>query len=506
MTSTTITADEQVSAHRRDETLTRLLDADLSQPLAFVALAVVYVLSRLPLLTVGYGTDPDAWRIALSGYYLWDNFEYYPSRLPGYPVPELAYASVIQGGSLATNLLTVAISLLGLWFFARIVALLRIPNSALAVVGFAFTPLVWINSMSTMDYMWAITFVLGSYYFLLTRSYFFAAVMLGLAIGSRSTSLVFLLPLAIWIWRSGRRDELRPFIFTSLAVAFLCYTPVMWGYNLRFINFYDSDVGYLNVLRLLGKDTLGIFGSLAVLGAIAFSLPRLARLPRDVLHDRDVMVWVLAIALCVLVFVRLPHEAAYLLPLYPFGFLLMARYFHRYALSAVVVVVLLAGFVDITTPGDEITLSSLADASIGKGLILSNQDTQHAQHDFVDDIEAFQKPTGAYVLLGFIYPQFVVLNRDHLEVGLLEKDRSSISQLSDKGMAYDPAAQVTYVWLLDWDDFGRLRSDGTPFLYTPDAGRSSAALYGFRPGILGAMLIDLGRGPTGGSGAARTDR
>jgi hypothetical protein len=73
-------------------------------------------------------------------------------------------------------------------------------------------------------------------------------------------------------------------------------------------------------------------------------------------------------------------------------------------------------------------------------------------------------------------------------------------------MAYDPAAQVTYVWLLDWDDFGRLRSDGTPFLYTPDAGRSSAALYGFRPGILGAMLIDLGRGPTGGSGAARTDR
>ena len=59
------------------------------------------------------------WRVALTGYWLWDHHEYYPSRLPGYPVPEFASAAVIKaGGALATNSLTLLISLVGLWFFA----------------------------------------------------------------------------------------------------------------------------------------------------------------------------------------------------------------------------------------------------------------------------------------------------------------------------------------------------------------------------------------------------
>lgn len=147
--------------------LSRILNFDLTQPLAFAALAIVYVASRAPFINIGYGTDPDAWRVALSGYWLWDHGEFYPSRLPGYPVPEFASAAVIKGGWLATNSMTLLVSLLGLWFFARIVARLELPNRALLVAGFAFTPLLWINSMTTMDYMYALTFVLGAYLFLL---------------------------------------------------------------------------------------------------------------------------------------------------------------------------------------------------------------------------------------------------------------------------------------------------------------------------------------------------
>ena len=62
---------------------------------------------------------PGAWRYP--DCWLWDHHEFYPSRLPGYPVPELASAAVIKGGPVATNGLTVLISLVGLWFFARIV-------------------------------------------------------------------------------------------------------------------------------------------------------------------------------------------------------------------------------------------------------------------------------------------------------------------------------------------------------------------------------------------------
>ena len=45
-----------------------------------------------------------------------------------------------------------------------------------------------------------------------------------------------------------------------------------------------------------------------------------------------------------------------------------------------------------------------------------------------------------------------------------------------------------------------------------DAGRSTASLYEFRPGLYNDLaknnvrIIDLGRGPSGSSGAARTDR
>lgn len=486
--------------------LSRILNFDLTQPLAFAALAIVYVASRAPFINIGYGTDPDAWRVALSGYWLWDHGEFYPSRLPGYPVPEFASAAVIKGGWLATNSMTLLVSLLGLWFFARIVARLELPNRALLVAGFAFTPLLWINSMTTMDYMYALTFVLGAYLFLLRGETVWAGLVLGLAAASRSTSVLMLIPFLAYLWRDGKRGESRDLIVFTLVVPTLAYLPIAWKYGPSFLNFYDADVGYLNVLRLLGKDCLGLLGSIAVLLAIAVSLPRLVRLPGDVVRDKNVMLWVVAIAIGVAVFLRLPHESAYLIPIYPFGFFLMARYFHRAVLAATIAVIVFAGFVDLTSPGDEINTSAFTDAHLGQGLLLSNRDTMKAQIRFVHQIEDYDIPDNTVAELGFIYPQFAVMNRDRLTLGYLEKDTDAISQLSDKGKAEDVAHKRVYVWLLDYADFQRYQRQGYNFMYTLDAGRSTAALYDYRPSLFGATLIKIGTNPSGGSGAARTDR
>jgi hypothetical protein len=127
----------------------------------------------------------------------------------------------------------------------------------------------------------------------------------------------------------------------------------------------------------------------------------------------------------------------------------------------------------------------------------------------VRDLDAYEVGDGAVVQLGFIYPQFVLRNRDRLEVGILEKDKDAISQLSDKGKATDRTSGTVYVWLLDFEAYERLKASGDPpphFFYTVDAGRSTAALYNYRLGLYDQTLIDLGRGPSGGSGAARTDR
>jgi hypothetical protein len=175
-------------------------------------------------------------------------------------------------------------------------------------------------------------------------------------------------------------------------------------------------------------------------------------------------------------------------------------------ITGAIAVVLLAGWVDLTSPGEEINSEAFTNASLGRGLVLSNRETMLNQRDYVEDIEALEIPENTVVSLGFIYPQFAVLNRDRLQLGILEEDENSISQLSDKGKAVDEEQRKVYVWLLDWDDFQMYRGEGYGFAHTLDAGRSTAGLYDYRPALLGSIAIDLGRGPSGGAGAARTDR
>jgi len=47
--------------------INRIFEFDFSRPLAFALLALAFVASRVPFVDNGYGTKPDAWRIALSG-------------------------------------------------------------------------------------------------------------------------------------------------------------------------------------------------------------------------------------------------------------------------------------------------------------------------------------------------------------------------------------------------------------------------------------------------------
>ena len=501
---TATTAIERTDTRRpgRFASLRPALDIDLSRAPAVLLLALAYIASRAPFIDNGFGTKPDAWRIALTDYWLWDHGELYPSRLPGYPVPELAYATVIKGGWIATNSLTVAVSLLGVWFFARIVRELKLPAPALLVAGFAFNPLLWINSMNTMDYTWALTLIMGAYYFLLIDRTMIAALLLGLAVGSRIPSASFIVPYSFYLWRSGRRAQIPAFAATVAAVAAVAFAPIIWTYHLRFLNFYDAKIGYRDVFRLLTKDALGLAGSAALAVACLVSWRRLARIPADAVQDKNVAVWTIAIVLVSATFFRLPHEAAYLMPLFPFAFLLIGRYLHPAALAAALVVIVGAGFVDLTTATHQVTLGELRHMRVGQGMLLSNRDTQSAQLAYARDIEHTSFPENSVVMIGFVYPQFAVLNRDRLDLGILEKDRTSISQLTDKGRAVDTADGVTYVWLLDYADFQRFRGQGATVYYTPDAGRSTAALYNFRPGLFGAQVIESGRAPGGGADTA----
>jgi hypothetical protein len=492
----------------RTQTLSSVFEIDFTRPVAFAILASAFILARLPFVNYGYGTDPDAWRVALTGYYLWEYGEYFPSRLPGNPLHELAIAPFVPLGWAAANLVTALASLAGVYLFARILRHLEMPNQGLLTIGFAFTPLLVINSVSTMDYMWALTFVLGAYYFTLRGAPLSAGLLLGLAVGFRLATAMFGLPLAFILWRQGNFRQVFPLSFATGGIVLLAFAPVLATYGTSFFNYYDEAVGLGTVIRLLGKEALGASGSLAMLIAVALSLGRLKRLPSDVLRDTQVAVWVMVMLLFFFSFLRLPHEIAYLIPVFPFAYLLMGRYFARPVLAGAVAVILIAGLVDITTPGDGLGgPSEMVQARPGSGLLISNVRTMQSQEAFVRDVLTTEVPNHSVVMAGFVYPQLALRARDRLEIDILDRNYEAISMISDRGQAWDRERDIRYVWLLTYDTFMALRSQGYHFFVVPDAVGGTSHLYDYRPQLFGATFLELDRpSPAADPGRASTDR
>ena len=488
--------------------LERVLEFDFTRPLAFAAFAAVYVATRIPWLNLGYGADPDAWRVALSADHLLSHGEYLPSRLPGFPLEEFVTVPLVRAGWVWTNLSTVLISLAGVYLFARLLVELKLPAKGVLVPAFAFTPLLWINSVITMDYMWSLAFVLACYLALIKRRPLLAGLCMGLAIGFRLTAFWPAFAFVFWLWRERRLRSAIPFVGALGVTSLVAYSPVLATYGLRMFNFYDSKVPLTGFLKLLGKDTLGVVGALAVLAGLALSLPRLKRLPADFLSDSHVALWVAVPALVFVSFTRLPHEVAYLIPLFPFGFFLMARYFARPVLVAVAVAIVLAGFVDITSPGDEaVNRQTFTSAQIGAGMMLSDLDTMKTQRAYANDLAAADIPPHSVVFTGSVYPQFAMLNKDRLEIGILERDYKAISMLTDRGEAIDTAKDIRYVWLLKYDAFEAFREQGYQFFYLHDAEGGNAVVFHFRPAYFGATEVLAGRTPaSAGKGTASTNR
>jgi hypothetical protein len=145
-------------------------------------------------------------------------------------------------------------------------------------------------------------------------------------------------------------------------------------------------------------------------------------------------------------------------------------------------------------------------------MLLSSIETANNQIDFARELRAFTTQNEgvkapAVIAVGFIYPEFVMLYKDELEIVILEEDIEAISQLSDKGVAIDRTHDLRYVWLLEYDDFQEFKQEGKAIFYTADAARSTFAVYGYRPGYFGAFELPLSReNPSLGAGAAATDR
>jgi hypothetical protein len=428
----------------------RLCGGEWCQGRAAILFAGLFLLVRAPWLGTGYGAETDSFRVALSGLHLWKSGEYLPSRLPGYPVHDLLMSPLVRvGGSVATMTATAIAALVGVFIFSRITRELDLPSRGLLVAGFAFTPFLIVKSVETKDYLWALAFGLAAYLAAIRRCPALAGALLGVAIGCRITSSLLLLPLLLLF--ADRRAWKGAILFTVVAAltAFVVFLPVTAAYGPGFFTYADSRLSPDIIIRSIGQYSIGALGALAVLAALCLSWRRVVELPRLALRDVHVRIWLAAVALYVIAFLRLPIDIAYLIPIYPFGFLLLGRLLGRRSLAIVVAAILCSGLIDLDLSAlhnfNPATVAATVRPCRSCAELLHDRHTRRLYTAYSEELARVEVPAHSVVLTGGVFPDFAVINWDRFEYKVIDRYRPSISMLSDDGSMWDNEHDVIYL-------------------------------------------------------------
>ena len=288
-----------------------------SRTVPLIGVLLLLILSRLPFLSAGFGTDYDAWLLIEASRDLRDSGTYTLSRPPGYPLLEGTFALVPNITPRVANGLSALMSLI-----AALLTYGLLKNSgrsgALAMAcAFAFTPVIWIASTSSIDYLWAWMFVLSSWSCSTRSKPVLAGLLLALATASRLTSVLMVAPLGWLISRRGSRRDLRSFVVCFTLGSVACYLPVLQNYSLG--SLLPEYSGPQDLQWILEKGTLGVFGSL---GVVVLALALLASAVREpVAPSEELQITekirrpaVICIYMYVLLFMALPYESGYLVP------------------------------------------------------------------------------------------------------------------------------------------------------------------------------------------------
>jgi dolichyl-phosphate-mannose-protein mannosyltransferase len=335
-------------------------DSEKKEKLNQWFILLIIFLSRIPFLNYGYGAEEDAWGLAVTAKNIARTGSYEASRFPGHPVQEFIYSLLWNKGAFVFNLLTAIISTAGIGFFISSFRKLNLPHAVTAGVILAFTPVIYLNSTNAMDYMWALSFILISFYFLLParippeKKYpLLSGIFIGLAAGCRITSGAILLPFAFWLF--DKKDlkpslkEISKLTLSALLVSFLVYLPVLKRYGMEFLSYSDPFDATLS--KALFKSTIGVWGFIAltdILTVLIIFIRKKRNLVKIILRNEQkkklAILCFFVLALYTTAYALEPHKAAYLVPVIPFVIILFTIFFGRIYFIAFSFSVILSSF------------------------------------------------------------------------------------------------------------------------------------------------------------------
>jgi len=313
---------------------------------------LIVVISRLPFVFNGFGLDIDGWIMVTSGKVIAATGHYTASRLPGNPVVEFAYALLPWRDPVPANGLTVVATALCAVLVLWLARDLRCERPLLIAIAFAMTPVVYVASVTPMDYLAALTAALASLFLMFRRRPLASGLLLGVAAGARVTSLIFFIGLIAIILsdRETRRSRGLVRLLLGLVPALLVVRlPVTLEYGRdAFTVAWDPQTSFRLMAANATDHTWGLIGvvglaataTMVVLGIGRDQVPRLSS------RQRGFVIAAVAVIVVELVaFVRLPLEAGYLIPVVPLTLLLVGRLTGRAATTVLCASLIAAPFI-----------------------------------------------------------------------------------------------------------------------------------------------------------------
>lgn len=435
-----------------------------------IAVLILIAGSRLPYIFDGYGSEEDAWALPLVAERTGTTGIYEVSRLPGHPLQELVYACIYNAGPVIFNLLTVIISTTGIGFL--MFALKRTGIRYPVIIGLlvAFTPVVYINSTNDMDYTWALSFILISFWGICRQKPITAGVFLAMAIACRITSGAMIIPFAYLLYRytdDRKTKHLYIFIASCAIATLVLFLPVFKEYGLSFFTFYEH-FPIPGFVKNLYKGTVGVWGIPLM---IAFAVIKFQLLLRnrksslqplfkfeDSRHRYLVHASFIVIALYVLAFIRMPLKSAFMIPLIPFVSILAGIFCNKkqlyFLLAASVISCFFFGInLDDSRRGSEVSAYSYRTTVSGQpvavdllqGLVPADQSKRRQRTAFSKQVleEAQNISENSVLIAGWWLSDMLVLSRDN------------------------PPLHVTFRYYTQEDTLKMIASQGTAIYYLP---------------------------------------
>jgi len=283
-----------------------------------IILGLITLLSRLPFLFAGYGSEDDSWGLVLNAQKMAESGEYSFSRLPGHPVQEYVLMLMPDAGPVWMNLLSALFGVLAVLAFAQILRFHGIRNWFLWSLVFASIPIIWISSTYTIDYVWALAFITLAWYMVLRGAMIPAGVLIGLAIGCRITSGAVLVGLIYIAIQSGKKSYRSVFYlgFCSLMFSAICYLPAYFQYGISFFDTYRLP--YPSIPKVIYKASFGVWGFTGLLALLFLMVFRYRKRKVHPIVSYGDTGLLLNVLLYFIAFLVLPQKSAFWIPAIPF--------------------------------------------------------------------------------------------------------------------------------------------------------------------------------------------